>query len=707
MQTRKRSGSLTRRGYDDRASQKPHEAVNSFLPPKNGTSPLDQNSLSAYALDSSDQIQRWQESAASVAEHQDPRIAARLGRAALDCLAYLLKISDTALISRREKNVLRRCHATLKLWTDGHGMWSGELDHVLERSKHLHHTTLSVLNSLCGVLLVGMKPFPENPEVAQLRETTAEVCSQTKWLLTSFEESKDDGDSSDSDTSSDDPEQNGMSRIVEDTKTYTECLVDLSAALQCPAVDKEQEDGASILKVEERAAHDYHTQLLLAKYPSAQVDLIETLGKISWDRYQRMVRERERNANGQAHTEPQAHQHTTVKSHLSHSEFQDSGLGTSLPSAPPTSYAETVISFMTRIGGGKRIQIPSLSTEAKSGARFECNACGRQIQATTNREWRKHLFLDLEPYTCFYVNCSWSTTTFSDRQFWSKHLELDHKLGPSWKAIQCPLCLEKTESGKSAILIHFARHMEDIALAALPRDIDSDAESEASSESHLTAENPPGELANGRSEDEITGIAPHDDKVDAKEVETDSHSPMAPGSGHLDEYLIDGHRCQVYERELGINNSIHLGKLIHLGAGRCRLVAISEYHIRLIVRDERDPSIRLVDLRLRRDCNFEIKPNKYLVWTAKDGTGMALYFEQFEGLAETWSSITSNYGTSRTLSSYWSLFDHTMFRDCVEIYGTNWATIEMMIGTKNTTMLKNRYLRLVEQGDSTLRNKQT
>jgi len=61
-----------------------------------------------------------------------------------------------------------------------------------------------------------------------------------------------------------------------------------------------------------------------------------------------------------------------------------------------------------------------------------------------------------------------------DRQLWSNHLELDHKLGPNWDSFECPLCLELTEPGKSATLVHFARHMEDIALAALPREVESE-----------------------------------------------------------------------------------------------------------------------------------------------------------------------------------------------------------------------------------------
>jgi hypothetical protein len=67
---------------------------------------------------------------------------------------------------------------------------------------------------------------------------------------------------------------------------------------------------------------------------------------------------------------------------------------------------------------------------------------------------------------------------------WSDHLELDHKLGPEWQSETCPLCLEPTGIGKSAVLIHFARHMEDIALAALPHETESEDGSEENSETN-------------------------------------------------------------------------------------------------------------------------------------------------------------------------------------------------------------------------------
>jgi hypothetical protein len=97
-----------------------------------------------------------------------------------------------------------------------------------------------------------------------------------------------------------------------------------------------------------------------------------------------MQQEREENAKANATMKAPV---SAAKSLAAISEFQDSGLGTSLPSAP-TRYAETVISFMTSIAGGKRVQIPSLPAEAKTGARFECHACGRHIRATNNRDWR-------------------------------------------------------------------------------------------------------------------------------------------------------------------------------------------------------------------------------------------------------------------------------------------------------------------------------
>lgn len=216
-----------------------------------------------------------------------------------------------------------------------------------------------------------------------MRIETAQLHGQTKWLIAGTEEDASDSDS-DSDASGNESTQIDLDRLSEDVKLHVDCLMDLSDALEFPAIDAEQhDDQPSVLRLEQRAAHDYHADLILAKFPNAQIELAKCLGKISWDRYQRMQQERDSNAKG-------ANTISATKSRAADSEFQDSGLGASLPipSAPPTHYAGTIVSYMTSIADGKRVQIPPLPAEAKSGAAFECNACGKRIRAQNNRDWR-------------------------------------------------------------------------------------------------------------------------------------------------------------------------------------------------------------------------------------------------------------------------------------------------------------------------------
>jgi hypothetical protein len=187
----------------------------------------------------------------------------------------------------------------------------------------------------------------------------------------------DDSDSdSDPDSCDDDEDRSTFQDMVQSIKTYTACLVDLGTALDCPALEPEIDDGPTQVVSGQRSAHDYYTDLVQAKFPQAELTLLQNLGSISWKRYLRMQQERDANA----HTV-----HVTVSSTKSSSEFQDSGLGSSIPA---TRYAESTVSFMTSVAGGKRVQIPRLTTEAKGGAPFECNACGMRIRMMNNRDWR-------------------------------------------------------------------------------------------------------------------------------------------------------------------------------------------------------------------------------------------------------------------------------------------------------------------------------
>lgn len=168
---------------------------------------------------------------------------------------------------------------------------------------------------------------------------------------------------------------------VKDIKTYTDCLLDLSAALDCPALEPHHEDTPGLVTLEPRSADGYHTELIRAKFPQANTLLLQALGEVSWNRYQRMQKEREINAHEEVRLS------NGERSEMAKSEFQDSGLGSSLPQTP-SAYAETIVSFSTSVSGGQRVNLPPLPVEAKNGSPFECSACGKYIRATNNREWR-------------------------------------------------------------------------------------------------------------------------------------------------------------------------------------------------------------------------------------------------------------------------------------------------------------------------------
>ena len=102
-----------------------------------------------------DQIKLWRERTDPNPEHQEYGIISRLSRNCQETLQCLIHHLDATMVSQSERKILRRSLASLRLWSDGHGADSGTLDMVLDRSKDLRYTTLSVLNPMCRLLLRG------------------------------------------------------------------------------------------------------------------------------------------------------------------------------------------------------------------------------------------------------------------------------------------------------------------------------------------------------------------------------------------------------------------------------------------------------------------------------------------------------------------------------------------------------------------------
>ena len=102
-----------------------------------------------------DSVTRWQEHATPGSEHEAQGVIARIFGNCYDSLRCIAQCIDPKSASRRDTNALRRCLSVLRLWAEGHDVFTGGLDATLDRSRSLRRTTLSILSPLCKILSEG------------------------------------------------------------------------------------------------------------------------------------------------------------------------------------------------------------------------------------------------------------------------------------------------------------------------------------------------------------------------------------------------------------------------------------------------------------------------------------------------------------------------------------------------------------------------
>jgi len=108
-------------------------------------------------------IQRWQHSvpphaagaSAEASSSTDLALASRLATSALKLFGLLLGHAR-AQTSHAAFRALEREYGHLKLWSDGYGVVSGQLDAVFVDSRRLRHSTYRLLGSICQVLADSM-----------------------------------------------------------------------------------------------------------------------------------------------------------------------------------------------------------------------------------------------------------------------------------------------------------------------------------------------------------------------------------------------------------------------------------------------------------------------------------------------------------------------------------------------------------------------
>ena len=170
---------------------------------------------------------------------------------------------------------------------------------------------------------------------------------------------------------------------------------------------------------------------------------------------------------------------------------------------------------------GKASGMPRLPNDAIGGRAFQCPVCRRLKQLSaeqTGQEWLRHVFRDLKPYICTFRDCEASEELFESSHRWIEHEMRIHRrswtcrghcneifhtydtfkahisseipiinleqlptfvdmCASSLDAIadsECPLCRETIRGVEREK--HIGRHMEGIALFALPQGARDDLE---------------------------------------------------------------------------------------------------------------------------------------------------------------------------------------------------------------------------------------
>ena len=122
-----------------------------------------------------------------------------------------------------------------------------------------------------------------------------------------------------------------------------------------------------------------------------------------------------------------------------------------------TSYAPSLID-------GGRVTIPAPPKQSAEGKPFECPYCYFVIDIKSERSWIRHIFKDIKPYVCTFADCSMPDRVYDSRREWYFHETTEHHR----EDLVCALCKDTLKSSKQYER-HVARHLEELALFALPR----------------------------------------------------------------------------------------------------------------------------------------------------------------------------------------------------------------------------------------------
>ncbi|KAL2071260.1 hypothetical protein VTL71DRAFT_12495 [Oculimacula yallundae] len=471
----------------------------------------------------------------------------------------LIETLTTPDIKQGEKS-FKKSLGKLFLW--GGGFSDGRLESVLDESECLKETVLESLTGIGKILLLKLAPkrlrYPKSwGEILITQEMhDLGILIEKARLIT-----EGDYESDDSSNSVDSVKEDSLS-VINSLGVYVGCLMELLPSMEetLASLDWEEVDDtkqSQPIDFQISGPAQPYVLKVYDKFPLADLHLMHRLGEANWQRHMSLRAICDEDEEERV-VFPQEMPKITF---VAVSEFKDSGVGSSLPAH--STYAATVAShssFQTTADEKNRgnLRVPPTPKEVSEGEPFQCQICGQFLRNIKNRvDWRRHIFADLKPYLCTFPGCKDEYKTFATRKLWEEHEFGQHRVNRFWacstcqhksdsaedwrshlvqahnfplsegqyslearlvefhepisiESLSCPLCLEVPGKSQRHFATHVGKHMEGIALAALPRDADSsDTESITSDMSDASDPGIHAQRAETKPSDEGRGSPPY------------------------------------------------------------------------------------------------------------------------------------------------------------------------------------------------------
>ncbi|KAL8686312.1 MAG: hypothetical protein Q9218_007196 [Villophora microphyllina] len=313
-------------------------------------------------------------------------------------------------------------------------------------------------------------------DASHIRQEIVDLLTDLHRLLENIKDYLNEGppeDESWSEDGLDDDPTTELQAYFRRVNTTIKCLYKMAMLIRNPT----QHDLLVHSRSEVTAAFEpYDQQHVRNKFPQANEQLVLCLGRLI-TRRRRYLKYRKRHnvklGKGLEGLEDGGDTRAESISETMASNFQapESGFGDAIS----TSHRSTT-SYASSLCQGGSLTIPAPPAESLEGKPFVCPYCFYIIETKSTKSWHRHIFTDLRPYSCVFEGCRWLDQLYSSRREWFTHVQGTHDLAEP----VCPLCKD-SPGGPKHFERHVARHLEELALFAMPREETEDEEHDQTS----------------------------------------------------------------------------------------------------------------------------------------------------------------------------------------------------------------------------------